>query len=147
MKPHTNALEILLVEDNPADVDLILESFAETGRGTRLHPVRNGEDAMRFLRQEGAYSDAVSPDLVLLDLNLPRMDGREFLEAIKSDPALRALPVIVLTSSQARKDITTSYELHANCYITKPLGLSHFYRIAEAIEGFWGDVATLPTQR
>ncbi|PAU79816.1 hypothetical protein CK501_11480 [Halovibrio salipaludis] len=147
MKPQSEALEILLVEDNPADVDLILESFAETGNGTRLHPVRDGEDAMRFLRQEGEYGEAVRPDLVLLDLNLPRMDGREVLEAIKSDPELKVLPVIVLTSSQARKDITTSYQLHANCYITKPLGLSQFYRIAEAVEGFWQHVAVLPSGR
>ena len=147
MKTRSQALEILLVEDNPADVDLILESFAEAGNGTCLHPVRDGEDAMRFLRQEGEYEDVVRPDLVLLDLNLPRMDGREVLEAIKSDPELRALPVIVLTSSQAQKDITTSYELHANCYITKPLGLSQFYRIAKAIDGFWRDVATLPNGR
>ena len=147
MKPQSEALEILLVEDNPADVDLILESFAETGNGTSLHPVRDGEDAMRFLRQEGEYGEAGRPDLVLLDLNLPRMDGREVLEAIKSDPELKVLPVIVLTSSQAQKDINTSYELHANCYITKPLGLSQFYRIAEAVEGFWQHVAVLPSER
>lgn len=147
MKSQSQALEVLLVEDNPADVDLILESFAETGNGTRLHPVRDGEDAMRFLRQEDEYGGVVRPDLVLLDLNLPRMDGREVLEAIKSDAELRVLPVIVLTSSQARKDITTSYQLHANCYITKPLGLSQFYRIAEAVERFWQDVAVLPNGR
>ncbi|XOZ33617.1 response regulator [Halomonadaceae bacterium KBTZ08] len=144
MKSQSCAIDILLVEDNPADVDLTIESFAEAGNRACLYPVSDGEEAMRFLRHEGEHSGSVRPDLVLLDLNLPRMDGREVLQAIKTDPDLRSLPVIVLTSSQAQKDITTSYELHANCYITKPLGLSQFYQLAEAIEVFWSDVATLP---
>lgn len=144
MKQQSRPIEILLVEDNPADVDLTLESFAEISTRNRLHPVKDGEEALRFLRQQGEYTNAVRPDMIMLDLNLPRMDGLEVLEIIKSDPELKMLPVLVLTSSHSQKDILASYSLHANCYLTKPLGLDRFYQIARAVESFWFDLVALP---
>lgn len=144
MKPQPRPIEILLVEDNPADVDLTLESFSDIETANRLHPVKDGEEALRFLRREGEYAGAVRPDMVLLDLNLPRLDGLELLEIIKNDQVLKTLPVLVLTSSHSQKDILASYSRHANCYLTKPLGLDQFYQIARTIEAFWFQLVALP---
>ncbi|MDQ2076837.1 response regulator [Marinimicrobium sp. ABcell2] len=144
MTKRVRPIEILLVEDNPADVDLILESFEESTTPSRLHTVSNGELALQFLNREGDYAEAVQPDIILLDLNLPRMDGRDVLAVVKSDPQLMHIPVLVLTSSEAEKDVRDCYQLHANCYIIKPAGLKHFYQVARTIEDFWFGVAVLP---
>ena len=143
---NAKPVEILLVEDNPGDVRLTREALAEGKLHNNLHVVQDGEEAMRFLRREGAFKDAVKPDLVLLDLNLPRMDGRAVLQAMKADPALRRIPVVVLTSSQAEQDVLKSYELHANCYITKPLDLPQFIKVVRAVEDFWFTVVKLPAK-
>jgi two-component system response regulator len=136
--------EILLVEDNPDDVDLTAEAFRDLSRSTRLNVVENGADAMAYLRGEAAFHSARRPDLILLDLNLPGRSGHEVLREIKGDPALRAIPLIVLTSSSSPADVQRSYDLAANCYITKPSGLDGFERIARQIEQFWLLTATLP---
>lgn len=143
MRRHSRTVDILLVEDNRADVDLIIESFADAGTRCSMHSVSDGEKALRFLYRHGDYADAVRPDLVLLDLNLPRLDGREVLQQVKTDDALKSIPVIVLTSSEAERDVRTSYHLHANCYIVKPVGLEQFYQVARAIERFWFDTVVL----
>jgi CheY-like chemotaxis protein len=129
--------EILLVEDNPADVDLTRESLDEARVLCDLHVTRDGVEAMKFLRKEGEYTDAPTPDLVLLDLNLPKKDGREVLEECKSDEVLRRIPIVVLTSSQAEIDIQKAYDLHANSYVVKPVDLDQFVDIMESIGGFW----------
>ncbi len=140
----TEAVKILLVEDNPGDVDLTREGLAETKLVNDLFVAQDGVEALAFLRQEGAQSEAPRPDLILLDLNLPRMDGRELLAEVKNDPDLCRIPVVVLTSSEAEEDVLRTYDLHANCYITKPVNLDKFMKIVRAIEGFWFSVATLP---
>jgi two-component system, chemotaxis family, response regulator Rcp1 len=137
-------VEILLVEDNPADVELTRETFELAKIRNRLHVVVDGVQALEFVRREGQFADAVRPDLILLDLNLPRMDGREVLTALKTDPALTCIPVVVLTSSDAEKDILKSYSLGANCYITKPVDLDQFADIVRSIEDFWFVVVKLP---
>lgn len=137
-------IEILLVEDNPADIDLTIESFAESKVANRIHAVLDGEAAMDFLHRRGRYADAVTPDVVLLDLNLPKKDGREVLAEIKRDEVLKRIPVVILTSSQAERDIVESYQLHANCYISKPVGFGQFLEVVEAIQGFWFEVVKLP---
>ena len=137
-------MDILLVEDNPGDARLAAEAFKEGGSQTRLHVVQDGIEAMAFLRGEGRYASEPRPDLVLLDLNLPRMDGREVLAEIKRDEALKRTPVIVLTTSQAETDILHGYELHANCYIVKPSSLSEFMAAVKSIEDFWFGIAQLP---
>ena len=137
-------IEILLVEDNPGDVDLAREAL-ETGKVANvLHVVRNGEDALAFLRCQGRYAAARRPDLVLLDLNLPRKGGKEVLAEIKSDADLKTIPVVILSSSQAEEDILKSYNLHANCYITKPIDLHQFIKVVQAIEEFWFTIVKLP---
>ena len=136
--------EILLVEDNPDDVDLTAEAFRDLTRSIRLNVVENGSDAMAYLRGEAAFRTARRPDLILLDLNLPGRSGHEVLRDIKSDPALRAIPLIVLTSSSSPADVQRSYDLAANCYITKPPGLEGFERIVRQIEQFWLLTASLP---
>jgi CheY-like chemotaxis protein len=138
-------LEILMVEDNPGDVRLVTEVVSEAKLHARLSAVRDGEEGLAFLRREGKYAQAPIPDLVLLDLNLPRKDGRELLAEIKRDPHLRHLPVIVLTTSRAEQDILKSYDLHANCYIIKPLGLDQVFSVMRSVVEFWFSVATLPT--
>lgn len=140
-------IEILLIEDNPGDVDLAREGFAEGKFRNHLHVVENGEEAIAFLRRQGKYADAVRPDLILLDLNLPRKDGREVLAEIKADESLNYIPVVVLTSSKSEEDIIRSYKLHANCYITKPLNFSRFLEVVKAIEGFWFTIVALPSAR
>jgi CheY-like chemotaxis protein len=139
-----STIEILLVEDNPADVDLTQETLAYAKIRNRLHVVSNGEEALAFLRREGRYSDVIRPDLILLDLNLPRKDGREVLEELKADPDLRSIPVVVLTSSDAEKDVVRSYDLGANCYVTKPVDLDQFANVVRTIEDFWFVVVKLP---
>ena len=139
-------IEILLVEDNPGDVRLTMEGLMESKVHNNLHVAKDGVEAMAFLRREGQHAGAVRPDLILLDLNLPRMDGREVLSAIKSDPKLKTIPVVVLTTSRAEQDVLRSYELQANCYITKPVDLGQFITVVKSIEDFWLTIVTLPHQ-
>jgi len=143
--PMSNgAVEILLVEDNPGDVRLTLEAFREAKVCNTLHTVPDGVEAMAFLRKEDGYEKAPSPDLILLDLNLPRKDGREVLAELKEDVALKRIPVVVLTSSKAEQDIARSYELQASCYVTKPLDLDQFISVVKSIGDFWLAVVKLP---
>ncbi len=139
-----NPVEILLVEDNPADVRLTIEGLKEGKVKNNLSVVENGVEALAFLRKQGKYADAVRPDLVLLDLNMPKKDGREVLAEIKADEELRHIPVVVLTTSKAEQDILKAYSLHANCYITKPVDLDQFISIVESIEDFWFTIVKLP---
>ena len=122
------------------------EALKEGKVRNRLHSVPDGVEALAFLHREGKYADAVRPDLILLDLNLPRKSGREVLGEIKTDPALRHIPVVVLTSSQAEKDIAQAYDLHANCYVTKPVDLDRFIEVVKSIEGFWFSIVKLPSE-
>jgi len=140
-------IEILLVEDNPADVDLTQETLELAKIRNHLHVVPDGVEALRYLRREGSYADAVRPDLILLDLNLPRKDGREVLQELKSDPRLRPIPVVVLTSSDAERDVVKTYNLGANCYITKPVDLDQFASVVKSIEEFWFVVVKLPSSQ
>jgi len=137
-------VEILLVEDNPGDVRLTLEAFREAKVCNTLHTVSDGVEAMAFLRKEGKYEKVPSPDLILLDLNLPRKDGREVLAELKADEELKHIPVVVLTSSQAEQDIARSYELQASCYVTKPLDLDQFISVVKSIGDFWLAIVKLP---
>jgi two-component system, chemotaxis family, response regulator Rcp1 len=137
-------IEILLVEDNAADVRLTVEALREGKVRNNLSVARDGAEAMEFLRREGPYAEAPRPDLVLLDLNLPRMDGREVLAELKADPELRTIPVVVLTTSSAEADILRSYSLHANCYITKPVDLDQFVTVVKSIDDFWLTIVRLP---
>jgi len=137
-------IEILLVEDNPADVRLTQENFKESKILNNLHVVTDGVEAIAFLRREGNYVDAVRPDLILLDLNLPRKDGREVLGEIKTDDKLKRIPVVILTVSKADEDIINAYNLHANCYVTKPLDLEQFTKVVKSIEEFWFSIVKLP---
>lgn len=141
---NTRAVEILLVEDNPGDVRLMVEALKETRVPSRLHLAKDGVQATSFLRRTGAHVNAPRPDLVLLDLNLPKKDGREVLAEIKEDTDLRSIPVVVLTTSQDASDVTKSYQLHANCYISKPVALERFIRVIQSIEGFWLETVRLP---
>ncbi|MDX8478022.1 response regulator [Mesorhizobium sp. VK24D] len=140
------AINILLVEDNPGDARLTIEALRDAKVRNELNVVQDGVEAMALLRREGRYADAPRPDLILLDLNLPRMDGRQVLAEIKADENLRRIPVAVLTTSQAEKDILTSYNLHANCYITKPVDLDEFVRVVRGIENFWLSIVKLPPE-
>ena len=137
-------IEILLVEDNPGDVRLTQEALGEAKVRNNLAVARDGVEALAYLRREAPFSDVSRPDLVLLDLNLPLKDGREVLAEIKADPELRRLPVVVLTTSTAEKDILESYNLHANCYISKPVDLEQFVGIVASIEDFWLTIVKLP---
>lgn len=137
-------VEILLVEDNPADIEIAQESFYECSLLNKLNVVDNGEDAIKYLRQELPFKDTVQPDIILLDLNLPKKNGHEVLQEIKQDPNLRKIPVIVLTSSKAEEDIAKSYDLHANCYISKPVDFEKFIALAKTIENFWLEMVILP---
>ncbi len=139
-------IDILLVEDNPGDVRLTREAFKENNLSNKLFIVKDGEEAMYFLRREGAYKDAIRPGLILLDLNLPRKDGREVLAEIKADPDLRQIPVVILTTSESDDDISRSYGLYANCYITKPVDMHEFVKVVEAVEHFWLSVVNLPKE-
>lgn len=137
-------VEILLVEDNPGDVDLTLDALAEAKLRNNVHVAEDGVAAMEFLRQEGERAGAPRPDLVLLDLNMPRKDGREVLREIKEDPDLRSIPVVVLTTSEAEKDVLDAYEHRANAYIVKPVDFEQFFRTIQSIEDFWLTVVRLP---
>jgi len=137
-------VEILLVEDNPGDVRLTEEAFKESKVLNKLHVTRDGVEAMEFLRQKGKYAKAPRPDLVLLDLNLPKKDGREVLAEIKTDKDLKRIPVVILTISQAEEDIINTYNLHANCYTTKSVDLEQFIKVVKSIEDFWFTTVTLP---
>ena len=139
-------IEILLVEDNPGDVRLTQEVFKESKIRNRLHVARDGEEAMTFLRNGVNGGDGARPDLILLDLNLPKKDGREVLAEIKADDGLKHIPVIVLTVSSAEEDILRSYDLHANCYLTKPIEFDEFVRIVRSIEDFWLMIVKLPAR-
>lgn len=138
-------IEILLVEDSEADIRLTQIALQQAKRRNRLHVVRDGEQALSHLRREGEFVDVVRPDLVLLDLNLPKLSGAEVLKAIRQDRQLKELPVVVLTTSDAGKDICESYELRANCYITKPVDLRKFLDVVEIIEDFWARVSSAST--
>lgn len=139
-------VEILLVEDNPGDVKLTIEALKEAKVLNTLHVAVDGVEALAFLRREGRFADRPRPDLIFLDLNLPRKDGREVLSEIKQDISLRRIPVVVLTTSQAEQDILRSYDLHANCYITKPVDLDQFIEVVKTVEGFWLTVVKLPRE-
>ncbi len=138
------AIEILLVEDNPGDVRLTQEALNDSKLHNNLSIVRDGVEAMTFLKKQDEYEQVPTPDIILLDLNLPRKDGREVLEEIKDDELLRRIPVVVLTTSDADQDILRSYNLHANCYITKPVDLDRFVQIVQTIENFWFQIVKLP---
>ena len=137
-------VEILLVEDNPGDVRLTVEAFRDGKVFNHLSVVEDGVEALAFLRREGQYANAPRPDIILLDLNLPKKDGREVLAAIKADEHLHRIPVVVLTVSQTEEDILKSYNLNANCYITKPVDLDEFIRVVKSIEDFWLTIVKLP---
>lgn len=146
MRTMANAepIEILLVEDNPGDARLALEALKESKVKNNLHHVSDGVEAMKFLRQQDEHAGVPPPDLVLLDLNMPRMDGREVLAKIKDDPSLRLIPVVVLTTSEAERDLIQSYDTHANAYIVKPIDLDRFMDVVQTIEEFWFSIVTLP---
>ncbi len=136
--------EILLVDDNPGDVRLAIEALKDSRILNRVHTVPDGVEAMAFLRNEGKYAGVPRPDLILLDLNMPKKDGRETLSEIKQDENLRRIPVIVLTVSGIEEDILKAYNLHANCYITKPLDLGQFVKVVNSVENFWFSIVRLP---
>jgi chemotaxis family two-component system response regulator Rcp1 len=139
-------IKILLVEDNPADVRLTTEALKEGKVLNNMSVANDGVEALAFLRQEGKHANAPRPDIILLDLNLPKKDGRGVLAEIKDDPHLKRIPVVVLTTSKAEEDILRTYDLHANCYITKPVDLDQFMAVVKAIEYFWLTIVKLPTQ-
>ncbi len=139
-------VEILMVEDNPGDVRLTQEALKRGKVYNKLHIVKDGAAALAYLRKENQYAEAPRPDLILLDLNLPKKSGHEVLAEIKADPSLRKIPVAVLTTSEAEQDILKAYDLYANCYITKPVDLSQFFHVVHSIENFWLTVVKLPTQ-
>lgn len=138
---------VLLVEDSPGDVRLTQEAFRDANKSMRLHVASDGVEAMAFLRHQGAHIHAPRPDLILLDLNLPKMDGRQVLVHIKQDDSLRIIPVVILTTSEAEADIVKSYELRANCYLSKPMQLDAFESLVKSINDFWLTKAKLPQQR
>ena len=142
---NTRDIRILLVEDNPGDVRLTKEALRRGRVANHLDVVGDGDSAIAFLRREGKYADAEMPDLVLLDLNLPGLDGREVLAEVKNDPALRRLPIIVLTTSSSERDIARSYDVGANCFVTKPVDLADFMEVVRSFEGFWLSIVKLPT--
>ena len=144
MKGMGHAADILIVEDSPSDVFLAQEALKQTNESCRVHVVSDGVEAMEFLRRQGSHANAPRPDLILLDLNMPRKDGREVLLEIKNDEKLKSIPVLVLTSSSAEQDIHKAYSLHANCYITKPADFARFKAVINAIQGFWFGNVTLP---
>jgi two-component system, chemotaxis family, response regulator Rcp1 len=140
------AIEVLLVEDSPGDVRLTREAFKDAKVHINLHVAPDGTEAMAFLKREGNHARAPRPDLILLDLNLPKKDGREVLEEIKQSPVFKSIPVVILTTSASEADILRSYRLHANCYITKPVDLEGFLRVVKSIDNFWLSVVKLPRE-
>lgn len=145
MSVYNGCIQVLLVEDNPGDVRLTKEALKEGKLLNQLTVVGDGVEALSFLRKQGIYADAPQPELILLDLNLPKKDGREVLAEIKADPNLRRIPVLVLTTSSSEEDILKIYDLHANCYITKPVDLEQFMGVVKSIEDFWVSVVKLPS--
>ena len=139
-------VEILLVEDNPGDYRLTQEALREGKVYNNLHWARDGEEAIEFLKRRGPHAAAPRPDIILLDLNLPKKDGREVLGEIKQDPELRSIPVVILTTSKAEEDVLKSYHLHANCYVTKPVDLDRFIQVVKSIDDFWLTIVRLPTE-
>lgn len=137
-------IEILLVEDNPGDVRLTIEALKESKLVNNLSVVEDGIEALAYLRKQGKYQDAIHPDLILLDLNLPKMDGREVLAEIKADEELKRIPVVILTTSSADEDIIKTYQLHANCYITKPVDINQFIKVVKNVGAFWFSIVKLP---
>lgn len=146
IEPTSRPVEILLVEDSQDDVELMVEALKEGKVWHNLSVCEDGVDALDFLRRQGKYGDAPRPDMILLDLNLPKKDGRQVLEEIKADESLKLIPVIVLTTSKAEQDIIKTYKLHANCYITKPVDLDQFITVIKAVEDFWLTVVRLPSR-
>lgn len=144
MKPGRRLVQLLLVEDSPSDAFLATTALQQTGGGVEVHTVPDGVEALAFLRRESTYHQAPRPDLILLDLNMPRMDGRELLANVKMDRNLKAIPVIVLTSSAAEQDILQAYNLHANCYVVKPADFTEFKRVLKGLATFWFESAVLP---
>jgi two-component system response regulator len=144
MLNNINPVKVLLVEDNPGDVRLIQETFKENRFLTELQVIKDGEEALEYLKRKGKYKNKAHPDLILLDLNLPKLDGREVLSEIKSNEELKRIPVIILTSSTNESDIYKSYDLNANCYITKPVDLQNFINVIKSIENFWLTIVKLP---
>ncbi len=144
MEGRKHPIEILLVEDNPGDVRLTLEAFKDAKVSNSLSVVQDGEEALAFLNREGKFVQAPRPDLILLDLNLPKKDGREVLQEIKADQNLKRIPVVILTTSQAEEDIFRTYNLHANCFITKPVDFGQFIKVVKSIEEFWLTIVKLP---
>jgi CheY-like chemotaxis protein len=141
------AIEILLVEDNPGDVRLTQEALAENKICNKLHVAKDGIEAMKFLRKMNGFRDAPRPDLILLDLNMPKKDGREVLAEIKTDETLRAIPVVILTTSDADDDVAKAYQMYANCYIRKPIDLNRFVEVIKIVENFWLTIVELPPRR
>jgi len=145
--PLIQSIEILVVDDNPGDVQLIVEAFEDAKLSNQLHSVGDGVAALAFLRREGRYQGEPRPDLIILDLNLPKKDGRAVLQELKADPSLCGIPIVVLSTSRADEDILKVYDLHANCYITKPVDFDQFVKVVQAIDTFWFAIVTLPTKR
>lgn len=141
---NSSAIQVLLVEDNPADVDLAREALEMSKLRLHVSVAKDGVDALEFLNRRGPYADAPRPDLILLDLNLPRKSGRELLAEIKRDSALKRIPIVILSSSEAEKDVLQSYNLGANCYVTKPVDFRVFQSVVQGIEGFWFSIVKLP---
>jgi chemotaxis family two-component system response regulator Rcp1 len=146
MRPETRPIDILLVEDNPGDVRLTIEALKEAKVLNKLTTVSDGVEALDYLKQRSKYTQATRPDLIFLDLNLPKKDGREVLAAIKNDPDLKRIPVVILTTSKAESDVLKAYNLHANCYVTKPVELDQFLIVVKSIEDFWLTVVKLPPE-
>lgn len=146
MKPIIMPIEVLLVEDNPGDVQLTRIALEDSKMSVNLNVVEDGVEAIDYLQKKQKYADKPHPDLILLDLNLPKKDGREVLAQIKSDPVLKRIPIVVLTTSQAEEDILKAYNLNANCYITKPVDFDQFFKIVQSIEQFWFTIVKLPPE-
>ncbi len=144
INPQNGIIEVLMVEDNPDDVELTVEALKEIKLAINFNSVEDGVEAMQYLRKEGKYADASRPDIIFLDLNMPRKDGREVLVELKTIEDLKRIPVVVLTTSNADEDIFRSYHLHANCYITKPVDMDQFIKVVQSIESFWFTVVKLP---
>ena len=143
---NVKTIEILLVEDNPGDVELTREAFIDGKIGNRINVARDGVEALEYLRRKGIYANATRPDIVLLDLNLPRKSGLEVLSELKADPDLRSIPIVVLTTSRDEVDIARSYHEHANCYISKPVDFDAFMEVVQSLESFWLTIVRLPTK-
>ncbi len=144
LREEFKIVEILLIEDSPGDIRLTKEALKESKISNNLHVVTDGEEAMAFLRKEGKFSEKPRPDLILLDLNIPKKNGREVLAEIKQDKQLKRIPVVILTISELEEDILKTYNLHANCFITKPVDLEQFLKVVKSIENFWFTIVTLP---